>query len=141
MDSTDVSQLPTDGPAVNAPASGTYGEGAALERLKASFPVNPAPAGQAPGPTPMPTPPTGAGIGTAPVGLPPGLALPTMQPSTPVATPLSAPAPNPAAVAQTARQRNLATLNALIDNPNTATETKEWAQIALRNLISSSSSQ
>lgn len=139
-DTTDISKMPTDGPAVNAPASGTYGEGAALERLRQSFPVAPAGGGgQGPQPVPpMQQPPTGAGVSNAPTGLPPGLLLPTNQPNVPASTPLAAPQPNPVAAAQTMRQKRLAVLDSIVASPTVSEATREWAT-HLRDLLIESS--
>lgn len=142
MDDPDVSQLPSD--AVNAPASGTYGETAALDRLKAQLPgaATPQP-GSGPGPTqPMPTPPMSGGMSTPPSGaLPASLMAPTTQPGTPLTTPLAMPPQNPMLSAQSQRQRNLAKLDALMADPNTSDETKEWARNLVSHLISMSTAR
>jgi len=138
-DTTDVSKLPTDGPAVNSPASGAYGEGAALERLRAQLPG--APAAGASGPTPaspMPLPPTGGGVSNRSTGLPQGLFMPTQRPDVPVSTPLAAPPVSPLANAQTSRQRNLAILTAILNDPRSSEVTKDFAQTTIDHLIQGS---
>lgn len=135
-DQTDISKLPLAGGNTSAPSSGTYGEGAALARLKQQLPVVEQSA-QEPGQSaaPMPTPPMGGGISNSPpTGLPPGILAPTNRPDTPVSTPLGQPT-NPLA-AQTGRQRRIAVLDALANDPNVSDQTREWAQINLRALVS-----
>lgn len=136
----DINKMPLAGGNVNAPASGTYGEGAALERLKQSLPM--AETGAAPSaadPTaPMPTPPAG-GMSTPPTGgLPSPLLAPTQRPDVPVSTPLGAPtAPMPA----TGRQQRMAILDALANSPDVSDETREWASMMVKRLVDTSRAQ
>lgn len=141
-DTTDVTKMPTAGGGMNKPASGTYGEGAALERLRAAFPLGGgtgAPGAAPPQAPPMPVPAAGGGVSTPPTGLPAGLLAPTSQPDVPASTPLAAgPPPNPVAQAQTSAQRNLAIATALLDDPRTSEATKEWAQSIINALVEGS---
>lgn len=132
---------------MNAPTSGTYGEGADLERLKASLPAGavggkpaPAPTGppmSAEPPMPMSPNPVGRPPGAAPPpGVPAGLVMPTSRPDQPVSTPLSAaPAIGPGAADP--RQARVAILDALANDPAVSDETREWAGEVLRLLIQS----
>lgn len=144
MDTTDISQQPSAG--LNRPASGDYGEGAALDRLKQSLPPTqgPSPAGgaqppaistQPVGPTPTDRggrPKTAAAM---PEGIPSVLAMPTARPGTPVSTPMAAPPVNPVASAATPDQARLALLDALAHDPSANEQTREWAQHVIRALL------
>lgn len=139
-DTFDITQQPTAGGNTNAPASGTYGEKAALARLQQSFPATSPGAGpsvQPDGPAPMMSPSPGQ-VSTAPAGLPAGLLAPTQRPDVPAFTPPSVPGLNPVQSAQTDRQRNLAALDALVHDPNVSPLTREWAQNFIDKLISRS---
>jgi hypothetical protein len=136
---------------VNKPDSGTYGEGAALQRLKDSLPPPPTTApGQpmAPPPvSPQPARATPQNLGgrpvtgaAAPPGIPSALLAPTQQPGTPVATPLSSPVPNPVLNAVNAQQQRLALLDQLASNPQVSDDTREWAQQVIRLLTSTTRS-
>ena len=138
-DTTDINKMPMPGGGVNTPASGTYGEGAALERLKAQLPA--APTGAAPSAAdpsaPMPTPPAGPPAASAPAGgLPSALLAPTQRPDVPVGTPLDMGAPPPSAMS--GRQRRMAILDALVNSPEVSDETRELAQMLMERLISGS---
>lgn len=137
VDSTDITQMPTAGGNVNSPASGTYGEGAALERLKQQLPATTGsgPTAQ-PGDTaaPMPTPPAG-GMSTPPAGgLPSLLLAPTSRPDVPVSTPLDLGAPAPEAL--NGRQRRMQVLDTLANSPDMTDETREWATLMISKLTS-----
>jgi hypothetical protein len=139
-DTFDIAKQTLPGGNTNKPASGTYGDQKNLDDLKASFPQAPSMPGSASGgPAPMPTPPSGGGVSTAPApGLPSALLAPTTRPGTPVGTPLGAPPVNPVQAAATARQRNMAVLDALVNDPNVSTTTREWARSVMGNLIKGS---
>lgn len=138
-DSTDVSKMPMPaGGNVNSPASGSYGEGAALERLKRDLPSTASPAPSAQNPTsPMPTPPVGAGVSNAPSpGVPAAILAPTSRPDVPVSTPLNPGALTP--VQMSGAQRRIAILDTLANSPNVAESTREWAKLALEKAIAGS---
>lgn len=135
-DMPDVTQLPAPkGGNVNTPASGVYGEGAALERLKQALPAPQQPTDTPPQAGPMPTPNPGAGVSNAMgPGVPQSIMAPTQRPDVPVNTPLAAPI-DPMAAAQSGRQRRLVVLDALENNPNTSDTTREWIRNFRRQLI------
>lgn len=138
-DTTDVTQQTNAGGNVNTPASGTYGEAASLDRLKAALPTPP---GAGPGsssghPAPMPVPQP-SGIARPPQGLPQAMFAPTKRPDVPVSTPLPAAPVNPMAAAQTQRQKNLALVDALVNDPSTSEGTRQWAQMVRDRLIQGS---
>lgn len=137
-DTTDISQLPTAGGNVSTPSSGVYGEGAALQRLKEQLPAVEQTA-QEPGMSgaPMPTPPGNSSMpGSPPPGLPSSILSPTTRPDVPVSTPLTVPQQAP--MAETGRQKRLAMLDALENDPNTGEATREWASTLRRALIQGS---
>lgn len=137
-----------DNPAVNQPASGTYGEKADANKLKASLPqAQPGPAGPAApaGPPPMPQAPiapvspdrgrpgTSAAV---PPGVPSVLAAPTTQPDVPVATPLAGPVAPPVGPGAAAPdQARLAILDRLSNDPSVSPDTREWAKTVLGLLL------
>ncbi len=128
-------------PSVNRPASGTYGEKAAADRLKQQLPAA-QPVGDVmgpgPGAAPAPTLPGGGGppapMGAQPAGLPRGLLRPSDRPTEPVGAPYGGPA-DPYAGAVDARQRRLALLDMLSTHPEASPEVREWAEIAKKKLI------
>lgn len=142
QDTFDIAKQTLPGGNVNRPASGAYGDQKNLDDLAKSFPQAPSMPGSASGaPAPMPLPPSGGGVSTAPSpGLPPALLAPTQRPDTPVNTPLAAAPVNPVQAAATARQKNLAILDALVSDPNVSSATREWARTAMENLIQGSRS-
>ena len=125
---------------VNQPASGTYGEGADLARLKAQLPATSAPIGSGPNTTPQPTPlsttpprPPGGG-GSSPIeGLPASLfTQPTTRPLEPGnVMPDNMPQPS----SMTGQQQRLMILDALANDPARSEETREWAQMMIRILV------
>lgn len=136
-DMTDITKQPLPGGNVNKPASGTYGEGVALERLKQQLPVPDAVPAMPAGPSAMPSPPVSSPGSPPPPGLPPVLLAPTARPDVPMASPLAG-----VPMAQqpmTAAQRRLAVLDALVNSPDVSQETREWAQLVIENLVMSSS--
>lgn len=136
-DTTDINKMPLAGGNVNSPASGTYGEGAALERLKQSLPAMPGPGPSPDQPqSPMPTPGTG-GVSTPPTGaLPSALLAPTTRPDVPVATPLDMGMQAP--VSLTSRQRRMQILDMLASSPDVTDDTREWASLMIEKLVSGS---
>ncbi len=129
---------------VNKPESGSYGEGAALDRLEGALPpmaeAGPPPqSGLNPQATPqVPLPPPSLGGGPAvptPGNLPPGLLAPTQRPEEPITAnigadmPLAAPEPQ-----MTAAQERLEVLIALAQSPRVSDETREWAQLWVQTL-------
>lgn len=132
VDASDINKMPMPGGNVNAPASGTYGEGAALENLKRQLPSTPSPGPSTQNPVaPMPTPRLG-GMAPAPTpGVPSALLAPTSRPDVPVSTPLAG---GPMPMSQSAAQRRLAVLDALANNPDVSEATREWAGILLGHL-------
>jgi hypothetical protein len=127
-----MEQLPAGGNPMQ-PQSGTYGEGAALDRLKAELPVGPA--GQAVGPAPTPPGmPQGPSPAGAPTGLPQALMRPTGRPDVPVSTPLATPTAPPTAVVNAAQQR-LQILDLLAESPEVSEETRAFAKRVREMLI------
>lgn len=125
-----IEKTPTANQSVNQPASGTYGEGAALDRLKASLPAMdpavPTNAGPAPMPPPQAVLPQSGGRPTnAPMGIP-GVVLGGGAAPGPANTPV-APAPNP----QAAR---LTLLEGLATSQDVSETTRQWAQAVLEAL-------
>ncbi|HYF46826.1 MAG TPA: hypothetical protein VD926_11490, partial [Acidimicrobiales bacterium] len=107
---TEVEKQPLPGGNVNQPASGTYGEGVALDRLKKQFPS--AAGGEGEGglqPSAPPqidptkvggTPPDlggrpDTGGAAPPPGIPAAILHPTQEPNVPVGTPLAVDTPRP----------------------------------------------
>jgi hypothetical protein len=136
-DMTDISKMPLPGGNVNSPASGTYGEGVALERLKQQLPeAPPTPPTPGGGMPPMQSPGVRPASGPPSPGLPPALLAPTARPSIPPATPL-APMGGPV-MPVTGQQRRMQMLDALATSPNVSDETREWAQLLMDHLIASS---
>jgi hypothetical protein len=136
-DMTDINKMPLPGGNVNSPASGTYGEGVALERLKQQLPepsAPPMPSGG--GMPPMQSPGVRPATGAPAPGLPPALLAPTSRPNVPAATPL-APMGGQMMPA-TGQQRRMQLLDALATSPNVSDETREWAQLLMDHLIASS---
>ncbi len=121
-----LEQVPAGG-GQNKPASGTYGEAAALERLRTALPGMEPDRPQATEPIPMqPGGPSEPPISGAP-GLPPGLLAPTRQPDVPVSTPLTETQP---IVPEPAGQRRQL-LELLASSSEVSEETREWASIVL----------
>jgi hypothetical protein len=129
---------------VNTPASGTYGEKAALDGLKKSLP--PMGAGQpeggngaagpalSPEPPIMPVPPpSGAPSPQQPAGIPAALLGPTGRPMEPVTAgpmqPLAFPVQE-----QSAAERRLEVLISLANDPRVSEQTREWAQLWVKTL-------
>lgn len=138
-----IEKQPMGGP-VNQPASGTYGEKAALNNLQAQLPqmppaVQPGPGQQGPPVSPQPpitpTQPGSEGRpqtgGALPPGVPSVIVQPTNQPNVPVSTPLQGP-PAPGPMAQTSAQRRLQILDTLANSPDVAKDTQEWAKMVMR---------
>lgn len=124
---------------MNKPSSGTYGEGAELDRLKQSLPAGAV--GQPPAPAPAaPTPlspeplrradPAAEGrpktAAAAPPGVPSVLLEPTTRPEVPVTTPLQ-PMGSPSPSTASSAQQRLAVLDMLSSSPNVSAATREWA--------------
>lgn len=127
------------GQGIGAPASGSYGEKASLDRLQKSLPkaqtVSPGAETGAPvAPLPRTSPAASGGDG----GVPPSILAPSSRPDVPAMTPLAQPAANPMADAATWRQRNLAMLDALANDPTRSPVTREWASQALDKLVRAS---
>lgn len=138
MSDFNISDAGNNPAGINRPASGTYGEKAAQSRLEAALPGPIAPTGPGGQAAPaMPNPGMGQ-PSSAPAGLPPALLRPTDRPDVPASTPLAAPPVNPVAAAQSGRQRRLAILDALSNDPKASDETRRWAQMQVKNLIDGS---
>jgi hypothetical protein len=131
-------------PSVNAPASGPYGEGAALQRLQDALPkAQPSPT--APSGPPMPSvspepaqptspqregrPPSGAAL---PPGVPSPILAPTDRPDVPVSTPLASQSATPSL---SAAQQRLQILDLLAESPGVSPTTQAWAQMVRRVII------
>lgn len=134
-----------DTPNVSAPASGSYGEKAALVALKQALPTG---AVGTPAPTPT-TPPvsqepiapptvsrgrpnTGA---AAPPGVPSVLLSPTQQPNVPANTPLAPQTPPPPTAAVQPDQQRLQLLDQLANGANVSETTRAWAQRVIALLL------
>jgi hypothetical protein len=138
MSDFNISDAGNNPAGINKPNSGTWGEKAAQSRLEAALPGPIAPTGPGgAGAPPMPTP-AAAPAGGAPAGLPPSILRPTERPDVPASTPLATPPVNPLAGAQSGRQRRLAILDAIANDPKASTQTREWAQLNIKNLIQGS---
>lgn len=132
---TDIEQIPIENK-VNTPDSGTYGEGAELDRLKQSLPSTqgPSPVGPAQGAgggtPPMRAPGTGA-----PPPAPPGIPESILHPGSGFQEgPSQLAGPSPA-MQLTGAQRRLQVLDALAESPDVSEETREWAKAVRRVLI------
>jgi len=121
--------MPSSGGNVNAPESGTYGEGAALERLQSDLPTM--------DPTQPSSPGSGGGTGAPPYqgaaapapGLPPSILAPSNQPDVPVTSPLQSPLPAP----QDPPELRILKLQQL--QQEGTEETRQWATLWLNRLI------
>jgi hypothetical protein len=124
---------------INAPSSGSYGEGAALDRLKQALPqAAPSGPGAAQGAPIAPLPRTSPAATPQGGELPPALLRPSGMPDVPQTTPLAQPPVNPVAIAQTAKQQRLAILDALEASPMVSEYTRELAGIIKDRLIRAS---
>lgn len=139
---SDIEKIPT-GQQVSRPASGAYGERAAVEQLKSQLPASGAGAGGPAGPggpalpplnPPTPTAPSYVppASGNLPPGVPAPLAAPTNRPYEPVNTPVGGP---PMAAPLTDAQRRIQLLDVLANSPSVSDETREWARLVLRSLV------
>lgn len=129
----DVAQQLPAGGGVNKPASGTYGEGAALDRLKSQLPgeaadqvsqVVPPPAPTGPAPLTAPTP------GLPRALLAPSRGVPATTPLTVQAEPQVGPSAELVRVAQ-----------ALLRRKESSPTAREWARIVLGRLDQRQSQQ
>jgi hypothetical protein len=119
----DVAQQIPAGGGQNKPASGTYGETAALDRLKSQLPGEAADQPQAVPPPPMPS---GPGVTPPSPGLPKMLTAP-VQGGIPATTPLTVDQePTVGATPELVR-----VAQALLRAPTTSPTTREWARILL----------
>lgn len=131
-----IEKTPTSSPSVNRPASGTYGEKAALNDLKSRLPAmapQPGPAAGG-GPAPMPSPdvaPTPNNPGR-PVKTPPGVPSVLMEGGGPAAPPV---APGAAPGAANPAQDRIALLDYLASAPEVSETTREWAKNMLEILV------
>lgn len=122
-----LEQVPAGG-GMNKPESGTYGEGAAADRLKQQLPE------MAPQePFDQASTPAAAGGGTAPQPpageLPAAIFRPTTRPETPIATPLQERQP-----AADRRAQMIEALSAVLADPNVSETTREFATMAINRL-------
>ena len=125
-----IEQQPAGG-GVNKPDGGTYGEGAALERLRTALPGMDAAAPGAPV-TPPGTPGPGPQAPTpGPPGLPSFLMEPTRSPGVAPTTPLQ----QTPQVASDRRAQSIQMLEALTKSPTVTDETREWAAMTLNKII------
>lgn len=131
----EVEKLPTNQAPVNQPASGTYGEKAALQGLKSALPGVAASPGQGPSAPPQvsdqPVTPARSSRSSAIPGVPGPILKPSTQPSVDVAAP-----PTPAAEMpmMTGAQRRMQILDQLANSPEVSEVTREWAQRVLNVL-------
>jgi len=138
---SELEKIPVQGK-VNTPASGTYGEGAALDGLKKALPsTGNAPAGPAPGaPIPLspepplaPVPPPNQSSPQQPTGVPNVLLSPTGRPMEPGTAMPMEPASFPQ-VERSAAEQRLQVLMSLANDPRVSEETREWAELWIRTL-------
>lgn len=126
-----IEKTPTAGTSVNQPESGTYGEKADVNKLKASLPpMGPGQAtpGLEPSPMPQPTPGVPAQEGGRPPNAPPGVpgALFAGGPPTPAEQP-NAPSASPEAA-------RITLLEQLASSEEVSEVTREWAKLILEAL-------
>lgn len=130
----DIEKTPTANTSVNKPESGTYGERAALDELRASLPPMEGQlpgVGEGPSPMPSPSPSLPPGAGGRPQRLPAGVPGVILA-GDPGAVGAPAPtAPQPTVDPQSAR---LMLLQALATSPEVSEATREWAQLILEAL-------
>lgn len=118
----DISQLAPATGRVGAPASGTYGEKAALVDLQRQLPAPTVPQGQ---PQAGPTPSSGPLPLPGPSGaLPKSISAPSTRPAEPLSTPLTQPMP----IAETPSGQQRQILQAWARDPNLRETTRIWAQ-------------
>lgn len=131
----EVEKLPTGQTPINRPASGTYGEKAALDNLESALPTASSPGpmpGPAAGPTPMsPTNP----VRSSRESKIPGIPAPIMKPASVEPTPAGAMAPPSPVPAMSGAQRRLQILDMLATSPNVSETTREWAQRVMDILV------
>lgn len=134
--SPDINKMP--GPNVNRPASGSYGEKAAADRLQQALPqsepAGPVMGGGAAQPTPTMPGSAPARSAASPAGLPAGLLRPSDRPNEPIGTTYAGPV-DPYAGAVDARQRRLRLLDMLSTHPEASPEMREWAEVVKQKLI------
>lgn len=130
-----IEQVPAGG-GVMTPGSGSYGDGAAADRLRKSLSV---PGGSGSPPERQPSPvPAGGPSGSPPAPAAPGtvpdvLLAPSSQPDVPVSQPLGPMRPSPTAAVDAA-QRRLQLLSTLSESQEVSEETREWAKTVLNAL-------
>lgn len=128
---------------VNQPSSGTYGERAAVDRLRQSLPSSGATDGRPAGPAsgtsgpapaaPVPVPNEAGARTGAPSGVPEVLLGPS-QSSRPVGSLLDQAPVNPVAAATNGQQQRLALLDQLSQDQTVSEETRQWAAVMVRRL-------
>lgn len=137
----ELEKQPQNGPKVNRPASGTYGEKADLDRLKQQLPpMNPQQEGGGPA-GPAVSPPTVGLPGQpgrppgGPPGVPGGIMAPTSLPNVPLGTPLQQ-GGAPAGQSQNAQEARIGLLQQLANSQDVSEETRDWAKAVLALLTS-----
>jgi hypothetical protein len=141
VDSPDIAKTPMPGGNPSAPASGSYGAKAAVDKLKQGMQSAMGDTSQAPPPGPKMSATPGAAkpsMPSGPAGLPAALLAPTQRPNEAVNTPPPAAPVSPLAGAVNAQQKRMALLTALAENPQSDTETRQWAKEAIRLAIAGS---
>lgn len=127
----ELEKTPQNGPSLNKPESGTYGEKVDLARLQGQLP----PMGPAGGPGGGPGGPPGGpnvppGGPPASPGVPGGVLRPTDRPNVPLSTPLvntGQQAPQPGS----AREVHIQVLQALVADSSVSEVTRQWAESVL----------
>lgn len=131
----EVEKLPTNQTPVNKPASGTYGEGAALQGLKSALPgvaASPGQGSSAPSQvSDKPVTPARSSRSSAIPGVPAPILKPSTQPSMDVG---AAPTPTAQMPMMTGAQRRMQILDQLANSPEVSEVTREWAQRVLNVL-------
>jgi len=142
VDPQTLDKTPTQDVSVNKPASGTYGEGAANQRLQQAIPPlrqgapgqpqGPGQPGQMPGRTASMPGQAGRPV-NGPPGVPNAVLSPTSRPNVPLNTPLVSTA-SPVATASDATAARIAVLRQLANSDQVSAVTRRWAQYVLEML-------
>ena len=133
----EVEKLPVGQTPINRPASGTYGEKAALENLEAALPAASSSPGPMTGPAqagPAPMSPTNPVRSSRQSNIP-GVPAPVMKPSSVEPTPGGMAPPAIPNATMTGSQRRLQILDMLATSPNVSATTREWAQRVMEILV------
>jgi len=134
MATTEIEKIPHP---VNKPSSGTYGEGAALDRLNQSLPpMGQGAQGEGVQVPPMPEPPQPSlnppgRPASAPPGVPGSLLHPSSQPGVPLNTPLDRGQQTAVPMERSAQEARGMLLQQLSESPQVSEATRKWARHVL----------